>query len=182
MKTRSRDALWYFAYGSNMNRSIFCDRRRMYPLAVCWGRLENYCLCFNLPVGPGERGAANVERKVGARICGVLYLLTSKDFARLDRTEGVHRGVYRRIPVEVLTQGEERISAWTYQSSMTKRGRKPSARYLGLLVDGARQHELPREYVSFLEDFELAWDEREGQEDRAEKNAESQKRKKGTGK
>ena len=43
---------------------------------------------------------------------------------------------------------------------MSRVGRKPSARYLGLLIDGARAHALPAEYVAFLEGHELAWDER----------------------
>ena len=101
----------------------------------------------------------------GARLCGVLYLLIPEECDRLDRTEGVHLGVYRRIPVEVLAEGEARVSAFTYQSSLTREGRKPSARYMRLLVGGAHQHELPVEYVHFLESFELAQDERKGYED-----------------
>ena len=162
MERAQKEALWYFAYGSNMHRAIFCDRRRMRPLTARWGWLENYRLCFNLPVGSGERGVANVEPEEGARTCGVLYLLTPEEFDRLDRTEGVHLGVYRRIPVEVVTEGEERVSAFTYQSPLTRPSRKPSARYMRLLVEGAEQHGLPVEYVHFLESFELARDEREG--------------------
>src|SRR5205807_3974084 len=72
----SHPTLWYFGYGSNMSRSIFCERRGMRPLATRWGWLEGYRLCFNLPIGPGERGVANLEPEAGARTCGVLYLLT----------------------------------------------------------------------------------------------------------
>ena len=39
-------------------------------------------------------------------------------------------------------------------------GRKPSARYLGLLLEGAREHGLPADYVAQLEKLELAHDER----------------------
>lgn len=162
MESAQKDALWYFAYGSNMHRSIFSGRRHMRPLTTRWGWLENHRLCFNLPVGSGERGVANIEPEEGARTCGVLYLLTPEEFDRLDRTEGVHSGVYHRIPVEVIAEGEERVPAFTYQSSLTRPGRKPSARYLRLLVEGAHQHGLPVEYVHFLESFELARDEREG--------------------
>jgi len=59
-----------------------------------------------------------------------------------------------------VTDGGERLHAFTYCSSTTREGRKPSARYLGLLVEGARTHCLPAEYVRFLESHELAWDER----------------------
>jgi len=40
-------------------------------------------------------------------------------------------------------------------------GRKPSPRYLGLLVEGAREHDLPPDYIRQLEAIELAIDERE---------------------
>jgi len=154
-------ALWYFAYGSNMNRAIFLDRRAMHPLAIRRGWLDGYWLCFNIPIGPGERGVANVVPDVAARTWGVLYLLTAEEFDHLDRTELVHLGVYQRLPVEVAVDGEERVPAFTYRSAMTQEGRKPSARYRGLLVEGARQHGLVPEYVEYLERLELARAERE---------------------
>jgi cation transport regulator ChaC len=157
------DAIWYFGYGSNMSRSIFVERRRMRPLATRSARLDDYRLCFNIPIGPGERGVANLQAQTGARTHGVLYLLAAADFDRLDRTEGVQFGVYRRIPVEVTLDDAQRVAAVTYQSSLTQDARKPSARYMGLLLEGARQHGLPGEYLRFLQSFELAHDEREAQ-------------------
>jgi len=154
------EAIWYFGYGSNMSRAIFLERRTMRPLAARRGYLEDYRLCFNIPVGPGERGVANLEALVGARTWGVLYLLTPSEFDRLDRTEGVPAGLYRRIAVDIAIDGDQRLRAFTYQSSMISDGRKPSARYLGLLLDGAQQFGLPAGYVDFLRSFPLASDER----------------------
>ena len=156
------DAIWYFAYGSNMCRAIFFERRKMRPLHTRWGWLLDFEIRFNIPVGPGERGVANVEPRPGVHTCGVLYSLTPQDFDRLDRTEGVHVGLYRRIPIEV-TIAEERVAAFTYQSALTQAGRKPSPRYMGLLLDGARHHALPPEYIRYLESIELAQDERESE-------------------
>jgi hypothetical protein len=142
--------------------ATFCGRRGMRPLATRSGRLDGYRICFNLPVGPGERGVANIEQEDGASIHGVLHLLTRAELDRLDRTEGVHVGAYQRIPVEVAVGDGTRVTAITYRSSLTTTGRKPSARYLQLLLDGAREHELPDEYIRFLAGLELAWDERLG--------------------
>lgn len=153
--------LWYFAYGSNLHSAIFIERRQMRPLEVRWGWLEGYRLCFNIPIGPGERGVANIEAESGARVCGALYLLTPEDFERLDHTEGVHAEIYRRVAVEVLTERDGAISALAYQSALTTAGRKPSPRYMRLLLDGGRQHGLPKEWMSFLQRFELAVDERQ---------------------
>lgn len=162
MEPAADDLIWYFGYGSNMCPTIFSERRKMSPVEVRWGWLHDYRLCFNIPVGPGERGVANVEPEERARTCGVLYRLRSEDCDRLDRSEGVHVGLYRRIPVEIDV-GEQRIKAFTYGSLLTQAGRKPSPRYIGLLLNGARHHGLPLDYIRYLERFELARDEREGQ-------------------
>ena len=153
--------LWYFAYGSNLHESIFVDRRQMQPLDRRWGWLAGYQLIFNIPVGPGERAVANIEPNLAARICGALYLLTAADCERLDASEGVGFGLYRRTPVEIVTSAGQGVPAFTYQSSRVTDGRKPSPRYMGLLLEGARQHGLPVEWVSFLEGIPLAIDERE---------------------
>ena len=150
------ETVWYFAYGSNMSPGTFVDRRGMRPLATRWGWLDGYRLRFDLPVGPGERACANVERAADARVAGVLYRISHDDAARLDRTEQV----YRRIPVEVVVDGDERVAAFTYESPVRVPRRRPSARYLGLLLDGARANGLPPAYVAWLEGFDLAFDER----------------------
>ena len=152
--------VWYFAYGSNLHRSIFIEQRKMNPLATRWGWLDGYRLCFNIPVGDGERGVANIELETSARTCGALYLVSTEQAEHLDRTEGVNFGIYRRLQIEVVTEGNERVAAFAYQSTLTTNGRKPSPRYMGLLLDGAQQHGLPAGWVEFLRSFDLAVDER----------------------
>ncbi len=93
----------------------------------------------------------------------MLYRLSAEQADHLDRTEGVPSGVYRRISVSVVA-GTVRVDAFTYLSPHTRTGRKPSARYLGLLLEGARQHGLPDDYVRALESLERAVDERIGEE------------------
>ena len=160
MEDGGSETLWYFAYGSNLHDAIFRERRGMTVRCVRRGWLDGYRLRFNLPVGPGERGVANIEPAPGESICGALYLLSCTDCERLDRSEGVHFGAYQRIAIDVRLEDGSRRAAFTYQGSVTREGRKPSARYLNLLLDGARQRGLPDEYVRWLESFELAWDER----------------------
>jgi cation transport regulator ChaC len=154
------ETLWYFAYGSNMQRATFVERRGMRPQRSVWGRLHGYRLVFHLPVGPGERGVANVIPDASATTYGVLHLITSEEFERLDRTEGVGNGYYRRVSVEVIDKDSTRTSAWTYVSPHGVAGRKPSARYLGLLIEGALEHGVPEDYLRELRAFDLAVDER----------------------
>lgn len=188
---------WYFAYGSNMGRATFIERRGMRPLAARRAYLDDHRLCFDLPIGAGERGVANLVVEPGARTWGVVYRLSAEACAFLDRTEGVDRGFYRRIAVELVADADaggahgadrdggtaaaprddgaraeggrrieviervERLSAFAYLGDARDPRRKPSARYLGLLVAGAREGALPPSYVAWLEAFPLAIDERE---------------------
>jgi gamma-glutamylcyclotransferase len=155
------DACWYFAYGSNMGRATFVKRRGMRPLAAHRGYVDDHRLCFDLPIGAGERGVANLRVEAGARTWGVVYLLASAACDFLDRTEGADRGFYRRVAVEVVVAGEERIAAFAYRGERRDPTRKPSARYLGLLLAGGREHALPAEYLDWVAAFPLAVDERE---------------------
>ena len=116
------DGLWYFAYGSNMCRAIFCERRGMHPLDARVAWLADHRLHFNIPIGPGERGVANVEPERDARVCGVAYLLTEESCERLDRSEGVHVELYWREPVELLLADGERVAGFTYRSCTDQRG------------------------------------------------------------
>ena len=160
MNDETKALTWYLAYGSNMNRGIFERRRGVRPVQAHPALLENYRLPFNLAVGPGERGVANLESQAGARTWGVLYLITAQQSEHLDRTEGLPRGAYRRIPVSAIVDGSGQIEAFTYQSDRISLGRKPSPRYIGLLIEGAVQHGLPSGHLCSLRNFELAADER----------------------
>jgi hypothetical protein len=154
-------SVWYFAYGSNMSPATLRGRRGLTPLATRRGWIDGYRLCFDIPIGPGERGVANLTVEPGVRTHGVAHLLTPDEAERLDRTEGVHVGLYFREDVTIVTDGGP-VEGFAYRSTRTSLGRKPSARYLDILLDGARRHGLPDEYVRVLEAFELAFDERIG--------------------
>ena len=164
MSDAAREAtVWYFAYGSNLDPGTFLGRRRMRPAETRVAVLEDFELRFDLPVGPGERGVANVVARAGERVWGALYLLTVPEAERLDRTEGVHHGAYTRLEVAPLTGDGAALAAFTYTSSRSREGRKPSRRYLGLLLAGARHHGLPDEWIARLRAWPLAVDEREKQ-------------------
>ena len=157
------DLLWYFAYGSNLDAETFLGRRGMRPLETRVAALADFELRFDLPVGPGERAVANVGPRPGEVVWGAAYQLPAADADRLDRTEGVHRGFYQRLPVELRAFEGDRLPAFTYASARGVAGRKPSRRYLGLILAGARRHGLPAEWIARLRALPLAVDERETQ-------------------
>lgn len=155
--------LWYFAYGSNLDPGTFLGRRRMQPLETRVAVLEDFELRFDLPVGKGERGVANVTMLESDHVWGALYRLTHPEADRLDLSEGVQHGAYQRLAVQTRAFDGEAIRAFTYHSTRGQSGRKPSRRYLGLLLAGARHHGLPADYVARLRAVPLAVDERDRQ-------------------
>ena len=154
-------SLWYFAYGSNMSPGTFLERRNMRPLETRCAFVDRYRLCFDIPVGPGERGVANLIADEAALTHGIAYLLTVEDAERLDRTEGVP-SLYQRETVDLRFDERTAVSGFTYRSTIAAIGRKPSARYLDILLHGAHTYGLPDAYITFLESLELAFDERIG--------------------
>jgi hypothetical protein len=92
-------------------------------------------------------------------VFGVAYRITGAEAERLDATEGVPRA-YRRVSIDVETADGASLAAFTYLSSYRREGRKPSERYLELLLRGARHHGLPRPR-QILAELERALDERE---------------------
>lgn len=154
--------LWYFAYGSNLDPGTFVGRRRMRPCESRVALLREHRLVFDLPVGDGERGVGNLLPSPGEIVYGVAYRITGGEAERLDATEGVP-GAYQRHDVLVETLDRARLAAFTYLSPHRREGRKPSERYLSLLLRGARHHGLPALYVSALAELERAFDERERQ-------------------
>lgn len=155
--------VYYFAYGSNLDPRTFVGRRKMRPLSAQVARLDDYRLVFDLGVGKGERGVANVRRAPGEHLWGVVYEVTVSQATHLDRTEGVHRGGYHRLFIELELAGGARQPAYTLESFRGKPRRKPSRRYMGLLLAGARHHGLPEAWVEHLKEHELAIDERSRQ-------------------
>lgn len=163
MPDAATPTLWYFGYGSNMDPRTFLGRRKMRPLQVRVSRLDDYALRFDLPVGRGERAVANVVPMRGEHVWGVAFEIPPSQAKHLDRTEGVGRGAYRRRTVKLESEDRSPFDAFTYHSSRGVAGRKPSRRYMGLLLRGARYYGLPEDYVTWLRSFELAVDERSGQ-------------------
>lgn len=149
---RPEEEVWYFAYGSNMHESAFLDRRRMEPRECRVGRIAGYRLRFNLDGRPkGKSAPANIEPDAEAEVWGVLYRISRGDLLRLDATEGVPGGRYRHVWPDAEDLSGQRVLAVTYAARGNERDGNPSARYITLLREGARNHGLPDHWLRFLD-------------------------------
>jgi hypothetical protein len=60
-------------------------------------------------------------------------------------TSAPHRSTHPCVPVTVETREGASIESFTYHAERGAEGRKPSRRYLRLLLTGARHHALPQQ-------------------------------------
>ena len=153
----SHGDLWYFAYGSNLSKQRMLQRTGAIPVSQ-QAFLRDYRLAFNTQVG--QEFYANIVPLIGGMVHGVVYSCDEPAMTALDRYEGVAQGCYRRVGVEVETADGERIHAEAYiagERYVSEEG-APSTFYLGLIISGAREHDLPEQYIHWIEAFGVPHD------------------------
>jgi gamma-glutamylcyclotransferase (GGCT)/AIG2-like uncharacterized protein YtfP len=135
----------YFAYGSNLKLERM---RARVPSARVLGRgqLRNRRLSLDKRGRDGS-GKANIPREAGACVWGVLYAIDPAHWEDLDRYEDG----YARMAVEVVTDEGEATTADTYVARSLTRQAVAFDWYKELVVEGAREHGLPSDYVAALE-------------------------------
>jgi gamma-glutamylcyclotransferase len=139
----------YYAYGSNM---LTARLRLRVPsaFAVTIGKLSGYRLCWHKVSRDGS-GKCDVEISENCNDCvwGVIYEFDAREKAALDAAEGVGHG-YRAITVEIDT-GHQVLNALTYVATVKDALLVPYDWYKSLVIAGAREHSVPPNYVSSLE-------------------------------
>lgn len=147
----SEETAYYFAYGSNMRNAQMCDR---VSSARCVGvaRLPGYRQCFNISGTIYDGGVCNIVPGADDEVWGVLYRVNEAEFCRrMDFYEGVGQGEYERCVVNVVLESGEQVPAYVYLSARPTSECAPARTYLNILLEGARQNGLPREYLRKME-------------------------------
>jgi gamma-glutamylcyclotransferase (GGCT)/AIG2-like uncharacterized protein YtfP len=138
-----------FAYGSNLAASemeAWCPEARFAGLA----RLPDHRLALNRRSIRWGGGAVDVVPAPGEEVWGGLYDVPDGTLDRLDAKEG-EGWAYRRIAVPVEAEDGRRLEAEAYEV-IHKEPQEVLAtpEYAALLLRGARERELPGEYVARL--------------------------------
>lgn len=145
-KPMSEESNFYFAYGSNMCSMRLKARRITLAKKAAPVWLDDYRLAFNKE-SKDHSGKANIESSSGHRMWGVLYRIPAVQFELLDHEE---KG-YVRIDVTVHYENGVEVNAITYIAEQPiDRPIPPFSWYKRFLVVGAREHDLPDDYISFL--------------------------------
>ncbi len=134
----------YFAYGSNMCSARLFER---VPGAAAIGpaQLPDHDLVLN-KAGVDGSAKANVVPRPRRSVWGVVYAIEAVDFAQLDRCEVG----YRRRALRVLAAGESALIAEVYIAVQPSGNGVPFDWYKRLMLEGAREHDLPRGYLDQL--------------------------------
>jgi len=151
-------AVFYFAYGSNMDSSTLRGRRGIEWTRAAPARLRGWRLVLDKPslLGTGE-GMATIVADAGAEVWGVVYEISDSDLEHLELTEGVLIGHYGRVAVELdapWSDNRSLLQAVTLASDERDAAIRPTTRYIRLLLAGAAEHGLPESWLETLRAFE----------------------------
>jgi gamma-glutamylcyclotransferase len=142
----------YFAYGSNMLEQRLKARKRV-PLAsfLSNASVTGYRLRFHKK-SKDCSGKCNIARTDSPRdiVYGVLFEMPDDDLFALDKAEGVGQG-YHRQDVSVMADGRD-ISALAYiaDADYINEALVPYRWYHELVIAGAIQHTLSKDYIAGL--------------------------------
>ena len=134
----------YFAYGSNMSPK---QMARRCPGSQPVGRaiLEGWEYFSTL------NGAANIRKRHGTKVHGVLWRCTATHIATLDQYEGISCNIYQKRFINIIRDDNKKQTAIIYIGT---------ARYPGLakphymrtaVISGAKAFDLPEAYIEELE-------------------------------
>ena len=136
----------YFAYGSNMLSTRLRGRIQSARLYAC-GFLRGKTVSFNKRSTEDGSGKANLVDSPDAVTWGVIYDIDDDDMPTLDRIEGG----YDRCLVQICRPGGDVVEAVAYVSNNLTDDPTAFDWYKQYLLSGAREHNLPQDYIAELE-------------------------------
>ena len=105
--------------------------------------LHNWRFLINI------RTYATIEAKLQSTTHGVLWTLTKKHIANLDEYEAVEEEMYYKKKLKVFRKGKP-IEALVYIDPICEKG-LPDKIYIKNILNGAKFFNLPKDYISQLE-------------------------------
>lgn len=147
----------YFGYGSNINFTAL-KAKGVLPKRSYVGRLPCFKLKFNVEHWfRHEGGMGNIEPSDDPNdfVEGMVHECTEEDLKALDQMEAYGVG-YDRIRIKVSTQeGEKEALTYTGLPEIINEKCLPTQRYLNIILQGAREAGLSRDYIERLEKHPL---------------------------
>ncbi|MDP6566824.1 MAG: gamma-glutamylcyclotransferase [Alphaproteobacteria bacterium] len=144
------DELPSFTYGSNMSSRYLrttCPSARPMMSAM----LPNVRIEFRRYSTDLGGGISTIMPAPGEMVHGVLYRIARAEIEALDLLEDVDKGLYLRESHLVLGADDDWHRGELYRVAKPEGPFAPSRTYLDHMLEGAREHGLPADYVARLE-------------------------------
>jgi len=126
--------MYYFAYGSNLNRKQMLERcPDAQPKFTA--SLPNYKLIFTGWSRRWHGGVASIKPSKGEKVIGSVYEISNKCLAALDKHEG-YPTVYQRMNIFVFTDLGDPVEAITYTKLEQSLETPPAPEYLASIQEG----------------------------------------------
>jgi hypothetical protein len=159
--------VYYFGVGSNLLKSKITNRgpngSKIIIDSFVAGYVKDHRLAFNARgMPPLEPAMGGIEPCFGQECHGALVKMKKSEYEKLWKSEGgaTKRPGYLEIIVDVFPYGQSKsIEAIAYRSSPLMRLSKdgtPSARYMDIILQGARELHLLPSYIKSLEQIHVA--------------------------
>ena len=143
----------YFSYGSNMSSRRLMERA---PSAtfLSIATLQEHRLQFHKK---SKDGSSKCDAKYTANqddcVIGVVFTMSTSDKKKLDRKECLGFG-YEEKTVTVVLENGTQVEASTYCAIKTDATLNPWSWYKEHVLRGARENNLPHDYISVIENIE----------------------------
>jgi hypothetical protein len=148
-----------FQYGSNCSEERLNSRERLNGGARYDGRaqtVDHYEIAFDVWSRGNGCAAADLRAVEGReqRAWGVLYQVTDEGFGRLRQVEGPR---YEEKSIRIRNSLGEIKDAKTFlvRAGEREEGLWTSANYVGYIVNGLRNHQVPEEYIQHVIDIAI---------------------------
>jgi gamma-glutamylcyclotransferase (GGCT)/AIG2-like uncharacterized protein YtfP len=139
-----------FAYGSNM-ASRYLRGECPSAVPVMRAALPNYRIEFRRYSTNMKGGVSTIMEAPGDLVEGVLFRVRRAELAALDDLENLGEGLYRRQTFLVLGADGTWYPADLYRAARPAGPFAVAPAYLAWMLEGAREHGLPGDYITRLE-------------------------------
>lgn len=147
--------IYYFAYGSNMSSRYLYNMRNVLPVRSEFGYIEDYQVSIMQPgINFLEPGFAQLHSAMGNRAYGVVHRISKKELSQIASSEGE---MYRWRKVSITLQDGNSVLANTLVGDVSNPIAKPSKRYINIMIEGAREHDLPVSYIKKLANIDSTY-------------------------
>ena len=130
--------LYYYAYGSNMDKEQMEERKIEFVPERLKGLLKNWQLVFNKKRQRDGAGVGNLIPKDDSLVEGIIYKINRESMKELDKAEGAPTHHYFRWYLDVETDDSKFLMCVVYIANPERvvDGLKPTKEYLSHYLAG----------------------------------------------